>query len=201
MDVLEDCVDSFEECMGLEGGTEEAGEFCGGAGVGVGKATEVGAGDFDGRGKEAVPADVKPEGAVVAWGVGKGSVASCGYFETGGGVDAINDGGAIDVCGWRVFVAVAVPNGRYEAEAGNALMKFAMEEVLIGIEADDEAISVPVPSCKLLEEVPAEGSAGIGEIVLVIYKEALVLAVDRVEAVFGAVALAGVVGGDHTEGG
>ena len=200
MDALEDSVDSFEECVGLEGAPEKTGEFGGGTGVGVGEATEVGADDFGGRCKEAVTADVYPESAVVPWGVGKGGVTSRGYFEAGGGVDAVDYGGAMDVCGGRLFVAVAVPNGGDEAEAGEAFMEFAMEEIFIGVDADNEAIAVPVPSCKLLEEVPAEGSAGIGEILFVIDEETLVLTVDGVETVFGAVALAGVVGGDHSEG-
>ena len=92
---------------------------------------------------------------------------------------------------------MAASDGRDEAESGEALMEFAMDEVFIGIDTDNEAIAVPVPFRKLLEEVPAEGSAGICEILFMIDEEAFVLTVDRVETVFGAVAFTWVVGGDH----
>ena len=158
----------------------------------------MGAEDFGRRGKEAVAADVEPEGPVVSWGVGKGCVSGRCYFETGGGVDAVYDGGTIDVCGWRLFVAVAVADGRDEAEAGEALVEFTLDEVFVGIDAYDEAIAVPVPFRELLKEVSAEGGAGVREVLFVIDEEAFVLAVDRMETVFGTVAFTRVVSSDHS---
>ena len=158
----------------------------------------MGSENFGGRGKEAVAADVEPEGAMVPWGVGKRCVSGRGYLETWGGVDAANDGRAVDVGGWRLFVVVAASDGRDEAESGEALMEFAVEEVFVGIDTNNEAVAVLVPLSELLEEVPAEGGSGIGEVLFGIDEEAFVLAVYRVEAVLGGIALTGVVGGYQT---
>ena len=95
-------------------------------------------------------------------------------------------------------MAVAASDGRDEAESREALMEFAMDEVFVGIDTDNEVVAVPVPFRELLEEVPAEGGSGIGEVLFGIDEEAFVLTVYRVETVFGAIALAGVVGGYHT---
>ena len=51
------------------------------------------------RVEEAVVADVKPEGAVVAGGVGEEYVPCGCDFKSWGDVDAINDGGSLNVGG------------------------------------------------------------------------------------------------------
>ena len=86
----------------------------------------MGADDFGGRVEEAVVADVEPEGAVIAGVVGEGRVACGSDFEYWGDVDAVNHGEALDVGGGGCFVAVAVSDGREEAELGKVLVEFSI---------------------------------------------------------------------------
>ena len=125
----------------------------------------MGADDFFCGVKEAVMADVEPKCAVVTGGVGERCVPCRCDFKSCRDVEAINDSGAVNVGGGGCLVAVAVSDGREEAKLGKPLVKFSIEQILVGINANYEAVAVLVPPVELFEEVPAEGCARVREVV------------------------------------
>ena len=57
-------------------------------------------------------------------------------------------------------------------------MNFPPKKTVICVYADDEAVALLLPGVKRLKEIPAEGGAGVCEILLFVDEIPLVLAVD-----------------------